>query len=476
MKYTFLLPLSLLLSTLSFANEKQHADIIINHANIVDIENAVVIPNQTIAISDSKIIARGDDSLKLNYSATTQIDAQGRFVMPGLWDMHVHFGGGEQLIEENKQLLPLYLAYGVTTVRDAAADLSESVLSWRAQISKGELIGPTIYTSGPKLEGKGSIWPGDLEVETPQEMHAAIDKLDAMNVDFIKITDSALTPALYLQAVKEVKKRGYKISGHIPFSLSVTDVSSAGLDAIEHMTYLLKAAAKNEDEISAKVKTGELSYRSALPIVMNNIDKDTAMQKYRLLAKNNTAVVPTLIGGQVTAYIDEDNHQQDEFLNYLGKGLKDTYQWRVDRANKDTPAQIKQRKQRFVQTAQLLPWAQEAGVPIIAGTDAGFLNSYIYPGLSLHQELALFSDYGLTPQQILQSATVAGPTFLNKTQQFTSLEVGKVADIIILQRNPLIDVRNTQSLQGVISHNRYYNKAALEDLKAQAKQFVSSQQ
>lgn len=245
MKYTFLLPLSLLLSTLSFANEKQHADIIINHANIVDIENAVVIPNQTIAISDSKIIARGDNSLKLNYSATTQIDAQGRFVMPGLWDMHVHFGGGEQLIEENKQLLPLYLAYGVTTVRDAAADLSESVLSWREQISKGELIGPTIYTSGPKLEGKGSIWPGDLEVETPQEMHAAIDKLDAMNVDFIKITDSALTPALYLQAVKEVKKRGYKISGHIPFSLSVTDVSSAGLDAIEHMTYLLKAAAKN---------------------------------------------------------------------------------------------------------------------------------------------------------------------------------------------------------------------------------------
>jgi hypothetical protein len=218
MKYTFLLPLSLLLSTLSFANEKQHADIIINHANIVDIENAVVIPNQTIAISDSKIIARGDNSLKLNYSATTQIDAQGRFVMPGLWDMHVHFGGGEQLIEENKQLLPLYLAYGVTTVRDAAADLSESVLSWREQISKGELIGPTIYTSGPKLEGKGSIWPGDLEVETPQEMHAAIDKLDAMNVDFIKITDSALTPALYLQAVKEVKKRGYKISGHIPFS------------------------------------------------------------------------------------------------------------------------------------------------------------------------------------------------------------------------------------------------------------------
>ena len=118
---------------------------------------------------------------------------------------------------------------------------------------------------------------------------------------------------------------------------------------------------------------------------------------------------------------------------------------------------------------------QQAGVSIIAGTDAGFLNSYIYPGLSLHQELAIFSDYGLTPLQTLQSATIAGPKFLGKMQQFTSLEVGKVADIIILARNPLVDISNTQSLQGVISHNRYYNKKALEHLKLQAKQFVSSQ-
>ena len=228
-------------------------------------------------------------------------------------------------------------------------------------------------------------------------MNAAIDSLDAMNVDFIKITDSALTPELYLKAVQEVKKRGYQISGHIPFSLSVTDVSNAGLDAIEHMTYLLKAAASNEPEISAKVAAGELSYRSALPIITANIDTQTALNKYAVLAENNTAVVPTLIGGQITAYIDEDNHQDDEFLNHLGKGLKVTYQWRVDRANKDTPAQIKQRKERFIKTAQLLPLAQQAGVPIIAGTDAGFLTSYIYPSLSLHQELAIFSDYGLTP-------------------------------------------------------------------------------
>ena len=474
MKHTLLFSTCLLLSACA-TQPTEHADIVIANATVIDVKTGQLSADQSLAIRDGVIIKRSSQSLKNDFISDNFIDANDQFLMPGLWDMHVHFGGGKELITENKALLPLYLAYGVTTVRDAAADLSESVLTWRAQVNANQLVGPTIYTSGPKLEGKGSIWPGDLEVETVAEMNAAIDSLAAMNVDFVKITDSALTPQLYLKAVKEVKKRGYQISGHIPFSLSVTDVSNAGLDAIEHMTYLLKAAASNESEISAKVASKELSYRSALPIITANIDTKTALNKYAVLAKNNTAVVPTLIGGQIIAYIDEDNHQDDEFLNYLGKGLKATYQWRVDRANKDTPAQIKQRKERFVKTAQLLPLAQQAGVPIIAGTDAGFLNSYIYPGLSLHQELAIFSDYGLTPLQTLQSATLAGPEFLGKSEQFGELTKGKTADIIFLTANPLLDVRNTQKLTGVISHSRYYNKAALEQLKADAKQFVAQQ-
>ncbi|GHE77544.1 amidohydrolase family protein [Thalassotalea profundi] len=474
MKFILLFSTCLLLSACGTQPSKQ-ADIVISNATIIDVNTGELNKNQSLAIRDGIIIERSSQPLNNHYTATNYIDAQAQYLMPGLWDMHVHFGGGEELIEENKQLLPLYLAYGITTVRDAAADLSPSVLSWREQVNNNQLIGPTIYTSGPKLEGKDSIWPGDLEVETVTEMNAAIDSLDEMKVDFIKITDSALTPELYLKAVKEVKKRGYQISGHIPFSLSVTDVSNAGLDAIEHMTYLLKAAAINEPDISRKVASGELSYRSALPIITANIDKATALTKYTVLANNNTAVVPTLIGSQITAYIDEDNHQNDDFLNYIGKGLKATYQWRVDRANKDTAEQITQRKARFVKTADLLVLAQQAGVPIIAGTDAGFLNSYIYPGLSLHQELAIYNDYGLTPLQTLQSATLAGPNFLGKSQQFGALTQGKTADIIFLTANPLTDIRNTQKLAGVIAHNRYYDQDALNQLKANAKKYVAGQ-
>ena len=107
------------------------------------------------------------------------------FAMPGLWDNHVHFGGGDALIDENRNLLPLYLAHGITAVRDATGDLSPSVLEWRAKVADGTLLGPTIFTSGPKLEGIDSIWPGDLELGSEADVRAALDRLQAMRVDFV---------------------------------------------------------------------------------------------------------------------------------------------------------------------------------------------------------------------------------------------------------------------------------------------------
>ncbi|WP_229748052.1 amidohydrolase family protein [Lacimicrobium alkaliphilum] len=472
-RHVVLLPLLALIANCTVNDPIHKVELLIYNTNLIDVQNGKVYPDQYLAIDEGRIVGRGEVE-NMRYQATQTVNGQGGYVMPGLWDMHVHFGGGEDLIEDNKALLGLYLAHGVTTVRDAAADLSDTVLAWRAQIANGELTGPRIFTSGPKLEGKDSIWPGDLEVETVAEMHAAMDKLDAMQVDYIKITDSAMTPELYLQAVKEVKSRGYNISGHIPFELSVTDVSDAGLDAIEHMSYLLKAAAKNEEEISERVASGELSYRSALPIITRHVDKQTALSKYKVLAKNDTAVVPTMIGSQIIAYLDEEDHLQDQFLQYLGQGLIDTYEWRVERAGKDDAEAIRARKQQFQVSASLLPWLQQSGVRIIAGTDAGFLNSYIYPGLSLHQELQIYVESGLSPLQAIQSAVLSGPAFLNRQADYGSLYVGKVADILLLTQNPLEDIRHTRRISGVVAQGRYFNQNDLQELLDKAETYASS--
>lgn len=156
MKHTLIFSTCLVLAACS-TQPTERADIVIANATVIDVKTGQLSADQSLAIRDGVIIKRSNQSLKNNFITDNYIDANDQFLMPGLWDMHVHFGGGEELIEENKQLLPLYLAYGITTVRDAAADLSESVLNWRAQVNSNQLVGPTIYTSGPKLEGKGSI-------------------------------------------------------------------------------------------------------------------------------------------------------------------------------------------------------------------------------------------------------------------------------------------------------------------------------
>ena len=184
--------------------------------------------------------------------------------MPGLWDMHVHFGGGPELIEENKDLLPLYVAYGVTTVRDCAADISQSVLEWRRAVAEGRLLGPRIFTSGPKLEGYKPLWKGTIEVGTPAEVDAALDRLQAMKVDFVKITDNTLKPDIFLYAVKEAKRRGLKTSAHTPYALTIVQAADAGLSSVEHVDYLIKAGSPEEAAIGADYAAGKTELRPGL--------------------------------------------------------------------------------------------------------------------------------------------------------------------------------------------------------------------
>ena len=201
------------------------ADLLIRSATIIDVRDGTLIPDRSIVIRGREIVAVGPGDLGRRYTAAHTVDAAGRFVIPGLWDMHVHFGGGNELVAENQALLPLYVAHGVTTVRDAAADLAGHVLAWRRAIAEDALLGPTIFTSGPKLEGYRPSWKGTLEVGTPEEVASALDRLQAMRVDFVKITDNTLTPETYLVAVREATRRGLRTSAHVPMALTIEQVT-----------------------------------------------------------------------------------------------------------------------------------------------------------------------------------------------------------------------------------------------------------
>ena len=454
----------------SSAQAKESADLLIRHAKVVDVAQGRILPGQAVAVRGDTIVAVGPDrALAQRFEGKRTVDAAGKFVMPGLWDMHVHFGGGPELIGENKALLPLYVAYGVTAVRDCAADISGSVLEWRAAVAKGQLLGPTIFTSGPKLEGYKPIWKGTLEVGTPDEVNAALDKLQAMKVDFVKITDNTLKPDTFLYAVKEAKRRGLRTSAHTPYALTIDQAVDDGLSSIEHIDYLIKAGSPREAEIGAAYAAGKLTYGAASDAFVDSFDATYARKAYRRLAAKGVYVTPTLNMGRILAFLDREDHSRDEGLAYIGPGLRKTYDWRIERAAKATPEQVAARHKEHELSMKVLPMLQAAGIPILAGTDAGYLNSYNYPGEGLHDELELYVKAGLTPQQALASSILTGPKFLGHADRYGAVGRGKTADLLVLDANPLRSVAATRKISAVILHGRLLDRAALDKLLAEAK-------
>jgi imidazolonepropionase-like amidohydrolase len=457
------------------ASARDRADLLIRHATIVDVANARLIPDQAVVTKGDTIVAVGrDGEVAKAWTARRTIDGGNRFLIPGLWDMHVHFGGGQALIEENKALLPLYVAHGITTVRDASGDLPNEVLAWRREIADGKLFGPTLLSSGPKIEGIKPVWKGTIETGSQADVDAAVTRLQALGVDFVKITDSTLKPELFLYAVRKARAAGLRVSGHIPLALTVDQAVDAGISSIEHIDYAVKAGVRDEAAIAADFAAGRIDRAEAYRRLDAGFDPTVAMAAYRKLAAKGVFVTPTLNGSRIIAYLDKDDHKGDDYLKLIGPGLRATYAWRVERAAKADAAAIAARHAQFESEAAVLPMLEQAGVTIMAGTDAGFLNSFNYPGLALHQELALFVEKGLTPAQALAAATRAGPAWFGKLDRYGAVEAGKAADLVLLDRNPLEDIDATRAIRTVVMRGTPYDRAALDKMLADTRAKVAA--
>ena len=457
------------------ASARDRADLLIRGTTIVDVASGRLIPDQAVAANDGTIVAVGRDAeIAAAWTADRIVDGGDRFLIPGLWDMHVHFGGGPALIDENKALLPLYVAHGITTIRDASGDLPTEVLAWRGEIASGKLFGPTLLSSGPKIEGIKPVWKGTIETGTEADVDAAVARLKTLGVDFVKITDSTLKPELFLYAVRKARAAGLRVSGHIPMALTVGQALDAGISSIEHIDYAYKAGVKDEAAIAADFAAGRIDRAEANRRIEAGFDRDVAMAAYRKLAARGVFVTPTLNGSRIIAYLDRDDHGRDDYLKLIGPGLRATYAWRVERAAKADAAAIAKRHAAFEREAAVLPMLQAAGVTIMAGTDAGFLNSFNYPGIALHEELALFVEKGLTSAQALASATRAGPAWFGKLDRYGSIETGKAADLVLLDRNPLEDIGATRAIHAVVLRGSVYDRAALDKLLAETRAKVAT--
>ncbi|HMO74782.1 MAG TPA: amidohydrolase family protein [Sphingopyxis sp.] len=459
----------------AFAAPKQ-GDVIIRHVTVVDVEHGRTEAGQAVVLRGADIVAVGPDAVVAEgWRAARTVEGAGKYLIPGLWDMHVHFGGGPDLIEENRALLPLYVANGITTIRDASGDLPDQVLAWRGEIESGALFGPHLLTSGAKIEGIAPLWKGTIEVGSEADIDAALDRLQQRDrVDFVKITDSTLKPELFLYALTQAKARGLRTSGHIPMALTVEQAVDAGLSSIEHLDYAYNAGAKDEAAIAADFAAGRIDRAEANRRLDAGFDRDTAMAAYRRFAAAGVSVTPTLNGSRIIAFLDRDDHSADAGLAYVGPKLRKTYDWRVERAARADAAAIAARHKHIDDMAAILPMLAEAGVPIIAGTDAGFLNSFNYPGFGLHDEIALFVEKGLTPAQALASATRAGPAWFGRLDRYGAVRPGMAADLVLLGRNPLDDIAATRAIDTVVMRGAVFDRAALDAMLAEVRAKVAA--
>lgn len=446
----------------SCGNEPPQFSAAIHNVNIIDLETGNILKEQSVFIAGDSIHSIVKSKDLLTSSAAQQIDGSGKFLMTGLWDNHVHFRGGKELVEENKKLLNLFIANGITTVRDAGGDLTTSVKEWQKQIEAGNLTGPTIFTSGPKIDGPGGTWAGSLEVSNEKEINNALDSLQQLNVDFVKIYDSKISGENYLKIISEAEKRDMITSGHMPFSVTVEEATNAGIDAIEHLYYVLKGCSAEEIAITEAVKNEKAGFWNSLDRVMKTYSDIVAKETFSKLKENDIYVVPTLHIGHTLSHLDETDHSSDEYLKYVGPGIQETYAGRINSAKNASPEFVVTRKNLDSAFVKLAGDLAANDVKLLAGSDSGAFNSYTYPGISLHKELEALVNAGLTPLQALQTSASNGSKFLQK--RLPEIKSGATADLVLLNTNPLENIENTQDIFMVFKSGKTFSAEDLENL------------
>ncbi|MFS4468009.1 amidohydrolase family protein [Maribacter sp. 2210JD10-5] len=446
----------------------EESDVIIKNANIIDMVTGEI-KKRDVFIAKGRITQIVSEGAKdIYYGSKETINAKGKFLLPGFWDNHVHFRGGDSLINANKNFLKLFIANGITTVRDAGGDLTSSVMEWKKQIAGGDLVGPTIFTSGPKIDGPDATWAGSLEVENDGDIQRALDSLQSIPTDFVKLYESRLSGENYLATIKEAEKRGLITSGHMPFTVTLEETVAAGIDAIEHLYYIMKGCAANEAAVTEKMKSGEIGFWGAMPLLLKGYSENVAQKTFLNLKENDVYVVPTLHIGETLSYLDEHDHSDDSYLDYMGKGILKTYQGRIQRAMQSSEKQINDRKALQEFFGKLAKSLNDSGVGLLAGSDSGAFNSYTYPGISLHKELEQMVANGISPLEALRTSAYNGAKFLEKDSDYGTLSVGKIADLVLLEKNPLQDVKQTQNIHTVIKGTTVLNKKDLKELLASA--------
>ncbi len=443
--------------------------LVFTHVTVIDATGAPAKPDMTVVITGDRIAALGKSGENVPAKNAQVVNAKGKFLIPGLWDMHVH--------TSYKNFLTLFIINGVTGVRDMGGSPKEfaQFSEWRKEVGRGGIIGPRIVAAGIVVDGAASKGrPDSLNVTNDTEARQAVIYLKQRGADFIKVYSLLSREAFYAIA-DEAKKQQMPIAGHVPAEIGASEAAEAGQKSMEHLFGVLPACSKSEVALLKEAREEIANSNAAVFIraelraqarTLDTYDRQKAAALFASFVKNRTWQIPTLAGWRNLSDAEAGPFTGDLRLKYIPRERLESWKGQRTYLQKHITTEYWVNSKRlFQKQLELVGAMYRAGVGIMAGTDtAGF---YVTPGFSLHDELELLVKAGLTPMEALQAATRNPARYLGMLDTLGTIEKGKIADLVLLDADPLESIGNTKKIAAVVIGGRHINRAELDRMLAE---------
>jgi len=436
-------------SNFSFAQ-----DYLIKNVNLIPMTWDQVMTNHSVLVKGGKVEKICKQARSCNADGVTVIDGEGKYLIPGLSDMHAHVDGlgllkesatAEQVAMAKRvqnQQLRQYLMFGVTTLRDVAG--GELNLETRDKINRGEVVGPRLYTSYVPMDGDPQLHPATTPFSDPKTAADFVRKTAAMGFDMVKIY-STLNKETFDAIMDAGKEVGIPVAGHLPMQIDFEYAIKKGMRSIEHLSGYDVACAGPDAGLQPTMDDVYQGWAYCTPKKIKELAEIT--KKYPVWVDPTLIVVDEVVT-EYERYSKQDvaaqfrNAQATMFIEYLydifkplpRNGLKGS---------------------RDVRLA-LIKGLSDAGVPLLIGTDT------TASGFNVHQEMALFAEAGLTPYQILNAATAEAARYFDKEGEFGTIVEGASAELVLLDKNPLADIDNAKAIRGVMMRGEWWPKAKID--------------
>jgi imidazolonepropionase-like amidohydrolase len=435
------------------------AAIVIEHINVIDTKTGDVKRDCRVILRGGQIESVGPMSDAEKTEGARVFNASGKYLIPGLWDMHVHIASPEYL--------PLFVLNGVTGVREMHAFFPDQIFQYRRDTASGKRFGPQIVAAGALIDGDKPFWPGSVIARNAKEGEEAVRSLKKKGADFIKVY-SKLTPEAYAAIATECSAQNMVFAGHVPESVSARLAAKSGQHSMEHLYGILLACSDREDalrkEVMQAMATGDNGTLRAAMMrtqekAIDSYNPSKAKAFFSLLVENGTWQDPTLVVLRNIGMLSDPSITTDARLKYLSPFVRSFWSPK-GQAGRFAPERQAALQRIYRRDLQLVRDMHDAGVKFLAGTDT--TNPYCMPGFSLHDELALLVGAGLSPLEALQGATYHAAEYLGLLDRYGTVSPGKAADLIVLDANPLEDIHNSTKIHAVIRIGNVLDRTELD--------------